>query len=311
MRIIKPTDRVLSVTHSDMDGIGAQLILSHIFQNITYQFSPFGSVEKLFNDTNFYGYNHIFLTDIYPNYPEMIKKYEDRIVMLDHHGTSLIHHNPKMMRFISTDQCATALVKNFVERYFKIDLSYLNQFVYHVNDYDLWIHGSPKSKELNLLFEMYKDMDRTYAKFRSRFFMGDMNFTQDEINYIDYKHAEYIDVYKNVSGMDFETINACMVMDLENFVNDICEDLLKKENYDLVVFRNKLSGHAGVRHKIPGLNIGAVLKELNIGGGHEYAAGINILEVKLLIKAIKDLEKYLYDRYPQIRRKQGDGDLPF
>src|SRR5271157_2281513 len=137
MRLIDPNSKVLSLTHSDMDGVGCQIVLGHVFKHLTCQASTFVSVNKLFNDKNFEGYDHIFITDIYPNYPELLTKYEDRIVLLDHHNTSLGNHNPFKMRFVDSGQCATSLTKKFVEQYFHKDLGFLDKFVYHVNDYDL------------------------------------------------------------------------------------------------------------------------------------------------------------------------------
>jgi oligoribonuclease NrnB/cAMP/cGMP phosphodiesterase (DHH superfamily) len=285
-----------------MDGIGCQIVLANVLTDVLFCNSSFVNVDKMFNDKNFEGFKHIFVTDIYPNNPELIKKYEDRIVMLDHHGTSMINHCPSKMRFVDDGQCATALVKNFVENYFEKDLSFLNELVYHINDYDLWIHESPKSKELNIVFDMYKEIDRTLSMFRKRFIKGNVTFTQDEINYINFKQAEYVEVFNKIEVVDFEKINACIVLNTDKFLNDICDDLLKKHGYSMVFFRNTKNGHTSVRHNIIGINIGRILDNLGIGGGHEFAAGINILDVKLLMQSLKDLDKFLYENYPKVRR---------
>jgi nanoRNase/pAp phosphatase (c-di-AMP/oligoRNAs hydrolase) len=76
-------------------------------------------------------------------------------------------------------------------------------------------------------------------------------------------------------------------------VNDLCERLLKDENFDYVFSRNPNNGGMSVRMKVNDgpVHIGNILKKLKLGGGHKEAGGINsmtIQDAKLAIEKVTD-----------------------
>lgn len=302
MRTIKKTDKVLSISHLDGDGVASQIVLGNVFPNITYVLSQFVKFDILLADCDFSSYDHVILTDIYPTNPKLID-ISDKIILIDHHDTALPFHNPSKMRFVDQDQCAAALTKLIMEKYFKVSLSHLDKFIYLINDYDLWIHKDPFSKDFNLLYEMYRLHNRDMSKYRERFMKGNVLLTDEEVDYIKSQHAEYNRIYNNVELVEFNHINGALVVNVEKFVNEICQDLMKNNGYNIVFIRNSKTGHINVRQNIPIINIGEILSKFDVGGGHRFAAGMRAMEADEFLKTVLELEKYLYTHYPEIRTK--------
>jgi len=245
---------------------------------------------------NFHKYDAVILTDVYPKDPELLEY--NNIILLDHHETDE-HHNPKLNRYVLQDNCAAVLTQNWVETEFDVDISYLNELVRLVNDYDLWIHNDPKSKQLNELFDLYRE-----TKFRKRFFDGDVEFNQREIDHIEQRSKQLATMWEELDVFEFKKINACLVQ-IDDFPNEICERLYSQEGYDVVFAKNTKNGNISVRTGRDDIHLGKLFTDLDIGGGHAKASGLrghsnNIESLKLVIEMV---EKAMYQQWPQIRKK--------
>lgn len=301
MRKLNRNDYILNIGHSDLDGISCGIVLGNVFQNIDYLNTAFYKIDVLLQTRDFSKYKHVFITDVYPNDMRLLDRIPNSILM-DHHDTCEAYHDISKMRFVDTSKCAAKLVHKFMESYFFIDLSNLNQFIYHVNDYDLWIHESPFSKKLNMLFSMYLGKTRNYSGFRKRFMSGDINLTQDEQEYIRYSETNYKTAYDNAELMEFDHINGCLVTNVNDYISEMCHDLMVKCGYKIVFLRNNKKGNTSIRHCIPSLHIGNLLNSIGLGGGHKFAAGMNQLDSHAIVKDILAVEKILYERFPETRR---------
>lgn len=301
MRVIKQTDKILSISHCDADGVAAQVVLGNVYPNIEYSIQQYVKIDEyLYSRVNYDAYDHIFITDIFPSIPKALDR-SDKFIVLDHHETALPYHDPKKMRFIDTSMCATALTKLFLEKYYKIRLAHLDRYVELINDYDLWIHADPFSKSFNLIYDMYHD-DR--GRYRQRFMNGDVNLTAEEQNFIKQKKIEYKETYDSLELVEFEHIKGCLVLNSDKFINEICENLMQSEGYKIVFFRSTKNGHTSVRHCVNDLNIGELLTQQGLGGGHRKAGGMNELNSELLVKKILALEKLLFMNFPEVRRTE-------
>ena len=302
MRIIKQTDKILSVSHSDADGLACQVVLGNIFKNIDYIIQPFVKIDNVLATADFSQYDHVFITDIYPSVHQIMNR-SDKFILIDHHDTALPLHDPKKMRFVDQSQCGAALVKKFVEAYFKIPLPHLDRFIYLINDYDLWLHKDPFSKDFNLLYDMYRGINKDMSAYRSRFMGGNVLLSDEEVDYIDGKHKEYTATYNGIEMIEFNHINGALVINVKSFVNEICHDLMVNNGYKIVFLVNAGTGHTNVRHCAQSLNIGELLTKLDLGGGHKFAAGMRKIEpAELFTKKLLTLEKFLYMNFPEMRR---------
>jgi hypothetical protein len=295
MKKINRDARILSISHNDLDGTTCQIVLGNVFPNIDYQSCSYKAADITLQNTDFSKYDHIIITDVSPEDKTLLEN--DKIIFIDHHETAVGSHSPKDFRFVSEGQAACVLTKNIFELYYRIKLDNLNDLVYLSNDYDLWIHKNYKSKFINELHSVYK-----YIKFRSRFFNGDTRFTFDEILILRYRMVEYQEHFSKIKLVDFGLLKGCMVMNDEGgkFVNDVCADLLKKYR---IVFAGYRNGHMSVRHNFEGLHIGNFLAENNLGGGHEFTAGIFCdIHSDSFVDMMEMIECKLVQQHPQLAR---------
>ncbi len=301
MRKIDREDKILSISHLDADGIASQIVLGNVFKNIKYFTYQFVKIDESLNKIDFSPYDHVFVTDIYPSVHKLMDL-TDKFILLDHHETALPLHNPAKMRFVDLNQCGASLTKSFIEHYFKIRLEHLDRFIYLINDYDLWIHADPFSKKFNLLYGMYRGINKDMSYYRKRFMYGNVALSEEELLYIEGKEREYKIVFDDIEMMEFEHIKGGLVLNVNKFVNEICSDLMEHNGYRIVFLRNPDTGHTNVRHNIPGLNIGKLLEEHDLGGGHKNAAGMKILNPDVFTKSIMVIEKFLYKNFPEVRK---------
>lgn len=303
MRKISRNDKVLSISHSDADGVAAQIVLGNVFPNITYQIYQFVKIDEAFNLLDFSPYDHVFMTDIYPAVPKIMDR-TDKLIFIDHHDTSKALHDPKRMRFVDTSQCAASLTKKIMEAYFRISLKHLDKFIYHINDYDLWIHKDPFSKKFNLLYDMYRGVNRDLSKYRERFMSGSMLLTEQEVEHIKSKEIEYKHVFDGLEMIEFNHIKGGFVISAPNFINEIADDLMANNGYRIVFVKSTYTEHVSVRHNVDGLNMGELLTKHNIGGGHPKAAGMAKMDNDQLTKTLLALEKHLWIHFPEMRSTQ-------
>lgn len=289
--------KVLNITHNDMDGIGCNIILSNCINNIEHRKASYPTIDGMIKNVNFDEYDCIIVSDIAPEKQDDVLSLSEKIILLDHHPTALRHHNPSKNRFVYEGKSATHLVKEFCELVFGYDLSYLDDFVFLVNDYDMWEHQDPRSKQLNMLYYFYWD-----TKFRQRFFDGVTEFKDDEVAFFKKRDHAFNELYNNLEVYDLDSIHGCLIS-CDEFVNDVCEKLQKEEEYQIIFARNPNSKNVSVRSQIEECNIGEVLKELEIGGGHPNAGGMHAPDLKKFQNNLSLIEKTLYERFESARKR--------
>ena len=148
-------------------------------------------------------------------------------------------------------------------------LEHLDDLVRLTDDYDLWHLKYPESKLINdLMFYKYRP-----KKFREIFFDGRTTFNDEEKEWLEMREKEFERRYKALTVFDCDKINGCVVQS-DEFINEICDKLMKEEKYEIVFCRNPVHGRVSIRHKIEGLNVGEILKNLGFGGGHRDSAGL-------------------------------------
>jgi oligoribonuclease NrnB/cAMP/cGMP phosphodiesterase (DHH superfamily) len=304
MRKITRDQRILNISHMDFDGVVSQILLGNIFPNIYYITTSFGKVDGHIKNVDYSKWDHVFLTDIYPDDRNLLN-ISDKIILIDHHDTTGNVSNMSKMHFVDKSKCAAATVKPWLETYFNVRMPYLNDLVRLTNDYDMWQLQYPESKMIAELFWYYKP-----DGFRNRFFSGNVTLNSQELAYISLKAEEYKKVYQNLDGVDFETINGCLIFGVNDFVNDICHDLMNKDGYKIVFMMTK-ANRISIRHNIQGLHIGNMLMKHGVGGGHEHAAGMLCsMDTKEMTFQVNKITNDIYEHFPDSRRLV-DKPIPF
>ena len=291
MKIIPRDARILSISHCDLDGSVCQIILGQVYKNIKYIYTSFYRIDEILVSLDYDNYDYVFLTDISPDKPENLEL-SNKIVLIDHHGTTDVLNDPSKMRFVISDSvCASVLTKRFIEHMYGIKLSHLDKIVELTNDYDMWHLKYPKSKFLNdVMFYLYRP-----AKFISKFFDGRTRFTNEEITWLKKRREIFKDIYSKLEVFEFTKINGCIVQ-AEEFINEIADKLMNEEGYEIVVVRNTRNGRVSVRHRIEGIDVGAILKEKGWGGGHSLSAGFFSTNMDDFKNKVEELETIIESR---------------
>jgi len=294
-KILNRNNRILNLSHADLDGVGCSIVLQNIYKNIEFKSLKYGEVDSFLKTVNFKNYDCVILTDISPEHIETFDL-SDKIFLLDHHETAVKYHCPEKNRLINTKNSASVFVKEFFEKLFNLDFYYLNDLISIIDDFDLWKLQDPRSKFFNeLYFKMYE------SDFRRRFGNGNTKLTQEEIDYVLQRKKEFNKLYENLDIYEFDSINACFVIST-NFINDICHKLMEEKGYQLTICINPKSRSCSVRTKEDCLDVGKVLEILGLGAGHKKSAGFRLLENEEPSKKIDMIEKYLYYNYEDIRK---------
>lgn len=267
MKIIPRNANILSLSHNDLDGVAAQIVLGHIYENITFMNVSFYKIDEILHSLNYDKYDYVILTDICPDNRDNLYL-SDKIVLIDHHESALDMNNPSKMHFVIEGVCGALLTKRFVEKMYGTKLSHLDDLIALVNDYDMWILDNPNSKHMNdIMFYKYRP-----NKFRDTFFDGRTEFTESEMTWIADREKKFERLYEELEVFELDKING-VVINAREFINEIAKRLMDEEGYNIVFIRNPSNERVSIRHNLDDLDMGGLLKELGFGGGHRRSAG--------------------------------------
>jgi len=288
LKQIPRDSKVLSISHNDLDGAASQIVLGHIFEDITYLNTSFYKIDSVLESVDYDKYDFVFVTDINPERKENLDLSE-KIILIDHHGSAIDAHNPSKMHFVMPGKCAALRTKTFVEKYYGVTLDHLDDLIRLTNDYDMWELKDPKSKQLNdVMFYLYRP-----KKFRDQFFDGRTTFTEKETEWLEERERTFARLYDELTIFEFDKING-VAAESKEFINEICDKLMKEEGYNIVFIRNPWHGRVSIRHNLPEeeLDMGTILKEKGWGGGHCQSCGMfcdDMDDYQMKIEALEEL----------------------
>jgi oligoribonuclease NrnB/cAMP/cGMP phosphodiesterase (DHH superfamily) len=287
LKQILRNSKILSISHLDLDGAVCQIILGQVFNNIEYLSTSFYKMDSILKEINYNWYDHVILTDIHPDDYELLK-ISPKIILLDHHESALSVNNPSLMHYVIPGKCAAVLTKKFIEKYYNIKLSHLDELVKLTNDYDMWELKYPKSKQLNdLMFYKYRS-----KKFRDLFFNGRTEFTEEEIQWLKQRETDFEVRFNELNIYECEKINGCIVQS-EEFINEICDRIMNEKKYEIVFCRNPFNGRVSIRHRIKNLNMGKILSDHKWGGGHQDSCGLFVENLADFEDKVRQLENII------------------
>jgi oligoribonuclease NrnB/cAMP/cGMP phosphodiesterase (DHH superfamily) len=231
------------------------------------------------------------IVDISPQNEEIINLIERKIqdgvtvALYDHHKTAQEFVGDRDWAVFDMGRCGT---KIFAEEE-GLTKGY-EDFIYHVNDYDLWIHESPKSKDLNyLMYILGRD------KFVKRFVENpSTDFTEQE--------EMALALYKDKRQQVVDEVLRKAIFVRDNFGHKVCvcisgryasqigSTALDRYDVDYVVILDleREKGSLRSRH----INVGNLAKALG-GGGHELSAGFEMPYTEMVQRFIKRPKRIL------------------
>lgn len=289
------SSKILSITHAFcLDGTCSQIVIENVFKDVNSIACKYDDMDKeleYFLQPRIYeNYDFIFITDISPKDPDLLKG-KNKIILLDHHNTASCHHNKDENKYVIPEKFSgSSLTKKFCEDYFGKKLKHLDNLIKYSEDYDLWIKRYPKSTFLNELHFKYFS-----EGFKKRFFDGNTRFTNEEISFLRSRKQDFEYTFKSLDIYELHKIKGAYVQsESGKFVNEIAEKLLK-DGYNIVFVRNQsqYKNSVSVRCKKGFVDIGTILKTLGIGGGHAEAAGFVEPDFMMMKSKIEDIEKFI------------------
>ena len=287
--------KILSVSHwACMDGTISTIPIYNSYNKTTYLKCTPGKVDEALHSIDGDDYDVIMMTDISFKDFKMYDRFKN-LILIDHHGSAADQHDPSQMRFVYQGNSAGVLTRKFMSKYTGNNFDYLTDLSVLGEDYDLWLHKDKKSRGLQELHHHYK-----CDKFINRFGRGDVEFNADEKMFIEQRQKSFNKLYNNLKFWELETINACMIIE-SDFINDLCHKLLKERGFDIVICKNPSTASCSIRSDHETLDIGEILKKLEMGGGHAQAGGFAEKEPFLLQKKLLKFEEEVYNNFENIR----------
>jgi hypothetical protein len=285
--------KILHVTHTDLDGVGCAYVTSLVAEkvnaDITYRFCNYGKeIEAFANELDdlLPLYDQIWLSDITPNNKEQLayfveKTKTDELVIFDHHPTALI---TEKNIYIDYKACATKIMANV----FGIS----NPVIDLIDAYDRHLFKSPLYPESqNLNRGMYiagGGMPPNYEKCLD-YLLNGVKIVGDSI-VIPAQIMETIAENKKKSEEEAAAIEKIplkangVFIGMPSFVPDVVNIILQDADW-ICVYSGKtkqwsLRASDDFQDTHQGFSFKTIIEANwpNFGGGHPFAAGINIVQ---------------------------------
>lgn len=275
MRVFHRDSKILNISHYDLDGVGCQILISHVHRDVTFKQCGYGKVDQIVREINPDNWDGIYMTDITPS-PELwdeIKQWNN-LVIIDHHGSALPLNSPAEGRFLSDHACATQQVYDYLRwahgKEIFSHLPSMEQFVWHINDYDTYKLEDSKSLGFNFLY-----WRNNHNYFRKAFNDGRVSLSRTEQDFVDQSFLDIDNAYANLSYAETDICNG-IVIQIGTNMNEIMDKVLKAGKYNIVFNIKDDTRLISIRHNNPRIDIGNVLKRLGFGGGHAKTGGCTL-----------------------------------
>lgn len=299
--------KIKHITHTDLDGIGCNILLRSIISDVDAEFVNYGEVDETV--MNFLekdwseGHEILFITDL--SVSEKTARYierfhHERVYLLDHHPTAL-HLNDYFFATVHIENqqkkptCGTEMVFQFLndESSHFDDFSVLStdtarKFVELVRLYDTWDWKTDEENGINArnLNRLHEIMDQEdFIEMRLDLLFQAINteppiFTEFEQLLLDLeekKIQEYLD--DRLSTMTIHQLlgNTIGVVYASQYHSELGNYLcLKSPEIDFCLLINLEKGSASLRSVKDDVHLGKEIALHFGGGGHQKAAGFQL-----------------------------------
>lgn len=290
---------ILSLSHCDLDGIGAQIVLRKQFGEITRMNTSYSNIEEYLENIEGYCYrskpDKVFITDLSFTYNFLqrlhsiaLQNPNTEFYFIDHHPfeenngdfSNLLLNNFTIV--ISSKASATKLTYLFLKSKFGLNNLELFQFVEYVNAYDIWLEEEKEFRVgfvYNELFWDYK-ISVFWSKFKDNYKLRN-NDKERYKELITKKNKLFTKLESSGRIMKFG--NRILLIFIDDFQGHVTIDYPGFYSYAII----RSNGSCSVRLKSDAVadgntKNGIIEKMINAkltdtAGGHDGAFGINIL----------------------------------
>lgn len=248
----------------------------------TIKLSP-ANTDTFVKTINFNDWDAIVVADISTKDRDFLNN--EKVILVDHHATAVELHDPSNNLFVYEHNCGTYLLNKLIECVKQKQDKKMNELVDIINDYDMWVLKDERSKPLQALFYHIGE-----DKFTERFWNFKVKFNDEENKWWNDTVAHRNKIFDEMEIFQDEGSNVGFIFQ-EEFSNEFCEMALNQFNIDVVVFIKP--GMGSVRTKRRDINIGHMLENLGIGGGHAQAGGFRCKGMSEVQDCVKRIEDYL------------------
>lgn len=296
-------DNLVIFTHTDLDGIGSAVVANWLYGDLVKEVLRVDNrdvteeLDRLISNKEEYFNSTIAICDHSPSlsmYNKLVDSGLDFYVF-DHHKSSELQDLSDNRVVIDLNQSGTQLFYEWVvnnEDSPRVHAA--GRFVYHVNDYDLWIHESLHSKELcRLFFELGWDkfLDRFSKDISVAFSEGEsfiLDLAEDNLKSYCKSYDSTMRTYEDQLGNQYAVVFA------ERNQSELGHYIINKFKVDYVAMINTKSLSCSLR-SAGGVDVSKIAKDRSTrystsGGGHLAAAGFSY-RIENLPNLIKELFK--------------------
>ncbi len=278
---------MILITHIDLDGAGCEVVARFFYPELTAVYHlDYDTVDKeLRKITNDPRENLIF-ADIAMTTETaswLDSAYAGRVELFDHHKTAMESLGNYPWAHFDLSVSGTKLLFNTLRARMpeKQIPEALSKFVFYVNDYDLWIHESSVSRQLNDMLSLL-GMPIFTRMMMDRISQNQLLVDSTDRLYLDgvtfYKKKYFQDRVRTaiVDGNRLVTVASRYISELSQYIRDIKPVPEEWKNIDYIDVINLDNQTHSLRSYKDDFDVSIVAKEKG-GGGHPKASGYPIV----------------------------------
>ena len=286
---------MILITHIDLDGVGCEIVARCFFSELTQIYHlDYDKVDSCTLEIMAQTSDNIIMTDVSvrpETAAEIASTYPGRLELFDHHKTTQLNLANWDWVTVDTTRSATRLLfDSLCQRYPQISYpELLQQLVFHINDYDLWLHTSPDSQKYNdllFLLGLRQFADTMLTRLRENVSL----ISADDQRYLnaltDSKQKYFSNRVKTVlvDGNRILVVASRHISELSQYIRDITPVPAEWAAVDYIDILNIESTSHSLRSYNPDFDV-SELAQKHGGGGHPRAAGYPMaVSPELLLK---------------------------
>lgn len=262
--------RILNITHCDLDGSVAGIVVKRYYKNCLTYVTNYGRKKGLatidYIKSVLGKIDGVVFTDFSPvDFVAEMDALDVPYMILDHHESSMPLCDPKNGKIISKKYCGAKLAYLYFVRTAP-DLKNLEVLVDITNDYDMWILADKRSKYLNTVHWSYYGFPVFYERFKD----GWNGFNEWEKEELAKAHEQFKHIWNNMPLTDLPHKGAICRANM--LLSEISIEL-EKLGYDWFIIYNDLTSKFHLRSMTDKVNFASICRDtLGRGGGHPRAS---------------------------------------
>lgn len=276
------------ITDIDLDGAASALVWEWIGSNSNRVIKPVRVLELSEKIINIYKNIDLEKCDVCIFDLDTSQCTDEALHIIDNNNFTIIDHHTSHVKnkdiykkaniFIEECTSCTKLIYKKYKEQLK-DLSIQQKMLIGlVDDYDSYRLKSGLSRGLNLIFWNYQG--NKIEKFHKEYFEGFKNFTDKQINIINFYENKIKNITKSLELFEADIqISNHNVKIISTFasecINDVCQFIIDTHKADIAITVNLTSQKVSIRkHKDCNVPLDVFAKKIfTEGGGHHDAAG--------------------------------------